>query len=178
MDSLHYFDDPEEGLSRATTHPRFVELAREDFYYDCADDFSPFGSDDGNDTLASLEDWYREGGQDHQISDFLSELVNDWDFGLPAGLIRADSETIETWLGEDKMHETYLVSECRARVAVAFGQLKITGHVESEIVDEGLAAIRCQLWFNGRARIHYPNWKFADEDHERLIKMQTVLNQL
>ena len=71
-----YFDDPEEGLARNTSHPAFVRVAPQDFYYDCGDDFSPFGSDDGFDTLAALEDWYREGA--HQSAtgmDFLQGLL-------------------------------------------------------------------------------------------------------
>jgi len=34
----------------------------EEFYYDCTDEFSPFGNDDGADTLSSLEEWYQENG--------------------------------------------------------------------------------------------------------------------
>jgi uncharacterized protein YfeS len=178
MQPSHYFDDPETGLSRETSHPRFVELAPEDFYYDCVDDFSPFGSDDGNDTLSALEEWYRDGGDDGQVSTFLNELLEDWDFGLPGNLIRADAEAIEKWLAIDDMHENYLQAECRARVATAFGQLKITGRIAPDILDESLAAIRCQLWINERARTHYPKWEFADEAHASLVKMQAVLKRL
>lgn len=32
LPSPHHFNDPEEGLSRQTSHPRFVALANEDFY--------------------------------------------------------------------------------------------------------------------------------------------------
>lgn len=57
--STLYLDDPEEGLSRDTSPPRFVQLAADDFYYNGSDDFSPFGSDDAHDTLSALQDWYR-----------------------------------------------------------------------------------------------------------------------
>ncbi|MFZ6643130.1 MolR family transcriptional regulator [Undibacterium sp. TC4M20W] len=179
MKTIYYFDDEEEGPARETSHPRFVELAPEDFYYDCTDDFSPFGSDDGYDTLAGLEEWYRDHGKKKPVvSAFLEELLDDWDFGLPDKLIRADAQVITEWLDEDKMHETYLHSECRARVATAFGQLKIAGQVDADILDEALAALRCQLWLNQRARIHYPQWQYADQELSRLTQMQSVLKQL
>jgi len=54
--STLYLDDPEEGLSRDTSHPRFVQLAADDFYYNGSDDFSPFGSDDAHDALSALQD--------------------------------------------------------------------------------------------------------------------------
>lgn len=176
--TTHYFDDKAGGLSRETSHPRFVELASEDFYYDMCDDFSPFGSDDGHDALASLEDWYRGGGQDKDISTFLEALLNEWDFRVPKDLFRKNAETIETWISKEEMRDRYLRAECRAAVAAAFGQLKITGRAEADIVDTGLAAIRCQLWLNERAGQHYPEWKFAAEERAALLKMQAVLTQL
>lgn len=174
----HHFDDPEEGLARETSHPRFVTLAADDFYYDQADDFSPFGSDDGNDTLSSLEDWYRDGGKNGKVAGFLKAMLADWDFGVPESMHRADADVRETWLAEEDMHETFLQSECRARVATAFGQLKITGEVDPAMRDEALAAIACQLALNERARVHHPGWPHADENEARLTSMQAVLNAL
>lgn len=174
----HHFDDPEEGLARETSHPRFVTLAADDFYYDQADDFSPFGSDDGNDTLSLLEDWYRDGGKNGKVAGFLKAMLADWDFGVPESMHRADADVRETWLAEEDMHETFLQSECRARVATAFGQLKITGEVDPAMRDEALAAIACQLALNERARVRHPGWPHADENEARLTSMQAVLNAL
>ena len=178
MHPTYYFDDPEQGLSRETSHPRFLELAGEDFYYDCGDDFSPLGNDAGADTLSFLEDWYRNGGQDSEAIQFLTDLLADWALGVPAHLTRANPNEIEAWLKEDDLHESFLLSECQARVATAFGQLKITGRVDSGILAEGLAAISCRLWINERARRIHPDWRFADENDARLRTMQAVLKRL
>ena len=175
MKPVRYFDDPEIGPARETSHPRFVDLARDEFYYDCTDDFSPFGSDDGSDALSALEEWFQEGGKEKHVSKFLKQLLRNWGFGIPKNMIVADSEAKERWLSADEMHGTYLQAECRARVAAAFGQLKITGNVDSEILHEGLSALRCQLWLNNRSRELHPNWKHADAEHENLVKMSTVL---
>ncbi|QOF81123.1 MolR family transcriptional regulator [Variovorax sp. 38R] len=174
----HHFDDPEEGLARETSHPRFVALATDDFYYDLADDFSPFGSDDGSDTLSLLEDWYRDGGKNGKVASFLKEMLADWDFGVPKSMHRVDADVREKWLAKEDMHETYLQSECRARVATAFGQLKITGEVDPAMRDEALAAIACQLALNERARTHHPAWPHADENEARLTSMRAVLSAL
>jgi uncharacterized protein YfeS len=178
MPRLLYFDDLNEGISRQKSHPRFIELASADFYYDCTDDFSPFGNDDGHDVLFSLEDWYRDGGLDTKIVQFLNHLLADWDLGVPKDLLLTNPEAIESWLSEDRMNETFLLSECRARLATAFGQLKITGEVDPRIVIEGLDSISCQLYMNERARRIYPDWKYADDNYQRLVQMQEVLKSL
>jgi uncharacterized protein YfeS len=178
MKPTYYFDDPEEGLSRETSHPQFLELATDDFYYDCCDDFSPFGNDDGADTLYCLQDWYQDGGQNSEGMQFLTDLLGNWDLGVPDHLIPSDPVAVESWLSEEKMHETYLLSECRARVATAFGQLKITGNIDPQILNEGLSAISFQLWLNERAQKIHPDWKYADENQSKLMKLQAVFLKL
>ncbi len=175
--ATRYFDDEEEGLARATSHPNFVAIAPEDFYYDCADDFSPFGNDDGSDTLSSLQEWYQGGGKDAKVMSFLKELLADWDFGLPKNVIRAEPAVIETWLSKDDMNETFLLSECRARVATAFGQLKIAGLILPALHDEAVAALRCLLWVNERATKKYPDWTYGANERAKLIDLQTALSK-
>lgn len=76
------------------------------------------------------------------------------------------------------MQDTYLQGECRARVSTAFGQLKIADQVDAHILDEALAALRCQQWLNERARVHYPQWQHANLELSHLVQMQVVLKQL
>jgi uncharacterized protein YfeS len=178
MPATYYFDDPEEGMSRETSHPRFLELATEDFYYDCCDDFSPFGNDDGADTLFCLQDWYQNGGQNSEGMQFLAEILSDWNLGVPCHLKPSNPDAAESWLSEGDMHENYLLSECHARVATAFGQLKITGNVDPQILNEGLSAISFQLWLNERARKIHPDWEYADENQSKLKNMQAVFLKL
>jgi uncharacterized protein YfeS len=178
MTLSRYFDDPDVGLSRETSHPRFVELAPEDFYYDCCDDFSPFGNDDGADVLSDLQDWYRASPKNTKTKRFLKKLLTGWGLNAPENIIREDNPTVERWLSQANVHERYLHAECQARVATAFGQLKIVGQVDKDILEEGLTAIRRQLWLNERARTRSPNWPHADAQYERLVKMQDVLVKL
>jgi len=179
MDStVYYFDDPEEGLSRDTSHPRFVQLAADDFYYDVCDDFSPFGSDDGHDTLSALEDWYRTPCEGRKGIDFLNSMLADWDLGVPADILRASASARTAWLKASAMNDRFLTGECRARVATAFGQLKITGQVDVAILDEALAAIECQLWLNEHSRATHPDWPHAGLNEQRLVQMRRLLQSL
>ncbi|MED5620264.1 MolR family transcriptional regulator [Ideonella sp. BN130291] len=174
----YYFDDPDEGLSAETSHPKFRELAVDSFYYDCTDEFAPFGSDDGADTLAALQEWFRRGGRPERLPQFLVDLSSGWNLGVPAGLIQGSEAHKRAWLEQDRMHEPFLQSECRARIAVAFGQLKICGELHPEIQAEALASIACMLWLNERSQTANPQWGHAAEERAKLMKMKAVLGGL
>ena len=172
-----YFDDPEEGLDRATSHPAFMQLAPEDFYYDQADDFSPFGSDDGHDTLSALQDWYREGAHPSATAmDFLQGLLASWDFPIPADMLTQSDAAKTQWLAQG-MNDSWLGSVCRARVATAFGQIKISGRVDAAVREQGLLALDNLLFLNERARRVYPDWEYAEHEADRLRAMQAALTQ-
>ena len=179
MTKTLYFDDPEGGVARATSHPAFVRAAPDDFYYDCGDDFSPFGSDDGHDTLQALQDWYRDSHRtaSAKVLPFLHELLADWDFPVPADLLTQDDAAKAAWLAQSEMNETWLASICRARVATAFGQLKIAGHIDADVHAQALLALSVQQWLNAQARIHHPAWTHADEDAQSLQAMHAALRK-
>lgn len=175
MSTDNYFDDPEEGLARQTSHPRFRALAQDDFYYDCGDDFSPFGNDDGADILSYLEELYQDGGTSDQVPVFIADLIEGWDFGVPPGLIEADEAALTAWLAQEHMHERYLQAVCNAHVATAFGQLKISGKILPEIRTGALASLTCQVRLNHLARTTHPDWTHAEENLGRLLAMHQVL---
>jgi uncharacterized protein YfeS len=83
---------------------------------------------------------------------------------------------IETWLSKDDMNETFFLSECRARVATAFGQLKIAGDIIPALHDEAVAALRCLLWMNERTTMKYPDWQHGAAERAKLITLQTALS--
>ena len=179
MSTSLYFDDPDEGLSPGTSHPAFVRVAADAFYYDCGDDFSPFGSDDGSDTLASLQDWYQEqtGGKRPQVMAFLRQHLSDWDLPVPEDMLLRNDSAKTAWLAQDDMHHSYLQSVCRARVAVAFGQLKIAGAIDAEVRQQARLALACQQWLNQVARHKHPDWEYADQESQRLALMHAALEQ-
>lgn len=175
MQADYYFDDPKKGHTRETSHPRFRALAQADFYYDGADDFSPFGNDDGADMLAHLQQLYREGGKSDQALDFIANIVEEWDDEGPLDLIEADEAAIAAWFAQNPIYESVLQGVCQAFVAAAFGQLKITGEVNPQIRASALSALACQVRINHLARTTHPDWTYADENLERLLGMRQIL---
>lgn len=175
--SILYFDNEDQGLSRKTSHPHFVTVADDAFFYDGVDDFAPFGSDDGNEAFSSLERWYKQKKNGKDIVKFLESFLAGWDLGVPWDSIGEDLEARTRWLDEDALHVRYFRGECRAIVAMAFGQFKIAGFVDAKLLGLAKAAIVDQLWMNARARVKHPDWEYANEEQARLEQMLAVLNQ-
>jgi len=171
-----YFDDPDVGPARETSHPRFIAFAPDEFYYDCTDEFSPFGNDDGADTLAGLEEWYQEGGEG-SVANFLSDFLEGWSLPVPREELKHDTAFREVWLSRDHMNERYWAGECRAALAAAFGQLKIAGEIEPAVRAEGLAALANLLWLNARASELQGNDEALAHEKARFETMQVALQR-
>jgi uncharacterized protein YfeS len=153
-----YFDDPEQGPSKATSHPAFVAICKAPWFYDCGDDFAPFGNDAGNDVLAHLEDWYR-GKPRKKAWSFLTALLTDWE--LPIDHIAETRTAIVRQLLADPAQETVLAQLDQIAIALAFGQYKITGTVDAEIHDIAVAASDRQPIVRAHAKLAYPTWEHA-----------------
>ena len=168
-----HFDDEDEGLSPDTSHPRFVELAPESFY-DEGNDFGPFGSDDGNDTLREMESWYEARVGRADPSEFLTELVENWDFDLPAGVMDYADEELIAFARDDDMNEVYVSSVARACVAAALGQLKIEGVISLSLQSEGRKGLRVLRTLTADTSLH-PDWPHRAEALRGLDEIETVL---
>ena len=168
-----YIDDPDEGLSPRTSHPRFVELAPESFF-DESDDFSPFGNDDGNDALRDLEEWLEEEGVDADPLEFLQELLESWDLGLPEGVLQYSPERLIAFCGQDDLHERYVTAHANASIAVALGQLKTVGTVSEELTEEGLAGVAA-LRILAEDTSRYPDWPHRGAALAALTDIDCVL---
>ena len=166
---LYYFDDPEEGLARETSHPFFVEHATADFYYDLGDEFSPFGNDTGADTLFDLEDWYKERKAGEKAVTFLKQQIGTWE-------IEIDYLTIASAAQLDALeHDNQLLySEIdKIIIALAFGQFKIAGKCDKAIPDVVATAFFRQRYVanQAKARVLDP-WDYADEYLAKLAIME------
>lgn len=135
-----FLDDREEGLSTETSHPAFVAVAPE-WFYDQGDPRTPFGGDDGHDTLRDLEQWYATGGDDDHAPGRVAALLGDWDL-VPEEVWGRDSVGVTAWLDQDESHVRYLHGEVNARIAGALGQFKIIGWIHPALrswAEEALA---------------------------------------
>ncbi len=172
----YYYNDPEIGSCPESSHPHFVAIVPGDYFYSCMDDFSPFGNDDGADALAMLEDWYRGPGQaSGNVIGFLQGVISDWALGVPQNLGEISEDDMNAWLKKDRMHDGYLGSDCRLRIAIAFGQLKITGKIDDLMVKEAKIGLRWMAFLNAQSAKKYPDWEHADLEASRIAEMSDAL---
>jgi len=45
------------GIEKEHAHPKAIELVPEEFFWSCADELAPFGSDEGDMALSEYRDW-------------------------------------------------------------------------------------------------------------------------
>jgi uncharacterized protein YfeS len=137
-DSRLYFDDDETGLHPLTSHPKFRAHFTDEIYYNCFDEETPFGSDEGSDTLAAIEEYMRK-GKAFDFAAFPKKLIEtDWDMTyIPADDL--SRKTVERLAREDEMN---LTQSDMVTCAVAFAQIKITGRVDAGLKQRALNAMR------------------------------------
>jgi uncharacterized protein YfeS len=140
-----YFDDPEgEALSSKTSHPDFVKFLKASFYYDCLDEFSPFGNDEGADLLYNLEDWYQENNGKGDIVQWLFNTIDEYGF-------KYKSESCSKILDESVLKQIEsedphcLTCMDNTIIAAAFGQYKISGQLNQNLKELALTALKRQI---------------------------------
>ncbi|MET4105401.1 hypothetical protein [Hymenobacter sp. UYP22] len=127
-----YFDDEEEGLAMQTSHPDFTAVVKEEFYFDCVDDFSPFGNDDGADALLSLTEWYQETRGRNKIVNWLFRTIDEYGFAYQSKWASSltGAEELQKLEEEDP---SFIGCMDRTIIGVGFGQCKITGSINAEL---------------------------------------------
>ena len=138
-DNHFYFDDEEIGLHPLTSHPRFRARFTKDFYYNCYDEEAPFGSDEGSDTLAQIEEDMRK-SKAFDFAGFPKRIIETyWGMSyLPA--VDITREAVER-LAKNKDDEMNMTQSDMVTYATAFAQIKITGRISAELKTAALAAI-------------------------------------
>ncbi len=141
---MKYFFDTEDGPSKETSHPNFVKAMESDFYYDCTDEFSPFGNDDGADLLYNLEDWYRVKKLTRNILKWMFNHIDKMGFEYQS---KGCSEILDLeTLNKIQEVDKYLISSMdNSIIAAGFGQIKITGKIDPELKDLTIKALRRQM---------------------------------
>lgn len=177
-----YLDNSDEGLSPETSHPAFVAVAPPEFY-DESDDFTPFGSDDGNDALRDMEAWYEaevkfgKGAQAADPMEFLTDLVAGWGFNLPSDALDLDPAALVARASADQQFETEVLAVSRARISAALGQLKITGAISPALLLEGRRGLR-SLKILTADTSQYPDWPHRGEALASLGVIEAVLDRV
>jgi uncharacterized protein YfeS len=122
-----HLDSDQDGLSPATSHPDYVAVAPE-WFWSTDDPRAPFGSDDGHDTLSTLQEHFIQGGGDEHVPGCIANLIGDWAL-VPEQVWDSSAEEITAWLDADENHVRFLHGEIDVYIAAACGQFKISGWI-------------------------------------------------
>jgi uncharacterized protein YfeS len=143
FDQHIYLDDAEYGLHRLTSHPNFVAHFDAGFYYDVCDEDSPFGSDEGADTLAQIEEELRQ-RKSFDFVAFPQELVEkSWGLHYLAPETLDDAKLQALASSDDLV----LTQSLFATYAAAFAQIKITGCLSPALKQRAIAALNASERF-------------------------------
>lgn len=131
-----YFDYNEYGPHPLTSHSIFREYFSNDLYYDCGDEEAPFGSDEGSDALAFLQEHY---SPKLDFINFPKKLIEkDWEMTY---LVPDDEQTDEELKEQASIKidglpgEQQLLMSDQIILATAFGQIKMTGQLNKELLN-------------------------------------------
>ena len=140
----YYFDDEDCGLNPLTSHPVFRKYFLDNFYYDCGDEEAPFGSDEGNDALYELQEAIQK-KKKINFFDFpriIIEKIWEMDYLTP-DLEKTDEELkLQAKLSfNGLLGEQIILQSDQVILAVTFGQAKITGRIDKNLLELALKSL-------------------------------------
>lgn len=143
-DNHYYFDDEEYGLSPLTSHPIFRKYFSNEIYYDCGDEEAPFGSDEGHDAFSELEESVRKKKKINFL-DFPRVIIEEiWEMDyLTPDLEKTDEELKEQAKTKYNglLGDQIILQSDQVILAVTFGQAKITGNIEKDLLELALKSL-------------------------------------
>jgi uncharacterized protein YfeS len=117
-------------------HPQAKEILDDPFFWECANDLAPHGSDTGADLLVDYRRWDKRHRKTSPI-DFLTQLFAAWDI-KPIGWTITDEATV-CKLDKERPIDLSLCNE--ATIALAFAVVKMRGACPSDIIQMAQASL-------------------------------------
>ncbi len=143
-ENRYYFDDEECGLNPLTSHPVFRKYFSDDIYYDCGDEEAPFGSDEGNDALYELQEAIQK-KKKIDFFDFPRVIIEEiWEMCYLAPNPEQTDEELKTQakLKFDGLSGDQIILQSdQVILATAFGQIKITGKIDKNLLELALKSL-------------------------------------
>ena len=143
-DNHYYFDDEEYGLNPLTSHPTFRKYFSDEIYYDCGDEEAPFGSDEGHDAFSELEESVRKKKKTIFL-DFPRVIIEEiWEMDyLTPDLENTDEELKEQAKRKYNglLGDQIILQSDQVILAVTFGQAKITGKIDKDLLELALKSL-------------------------------------
>ncbi|MFN5982312.1 MAG: hypothetical protein ACK46Y_04030 [Fluviicola sp.] len=167
--------DDSYGIDKENAHPRAIELAPEDFFWDCVDELAPFGSDEGDTALAEYRDWRDENPNKLTIEclKWTIESVGEMDFYEYNSELLSRTKIKEQIEDEDFDDHYYIFTLDVSVIATGFGQLVDEGTIDQQnkpIIQ--LAIDRQNIW----AELS-EDWEYSKEYIEKLNVLSRVLRE-
>lgn len=169
--------DEEElyGIDRAHGHPRAIELVPDEFFWDCADELGPFGSDEGDTALEEFREWRLE-NPGEPVEDCIIwtiEAVGEMDASEYSDDIANEGTVAELMDDEDFDDQQYIYTLDISIIATGFGQLADEGRIDPEAKPYLARALKRQIVY---AKLS-TDWEHADQYIANLRKLEQVLQQ-
>jgi uncharacterized protein YfeS len=163
------------GINIEHAHKRAIELVPEEFFWNCADELAPFGSDEGDMALSEYRDWRKENPETPTIEciQWTIESVGEIEFDeYNTSLVSAEKvkEQIED---EDFDDRQYIYTLDISVIATGFAQLVDEGKIEAQNKPVMKIALDRQiLWANAQK-----DWEYAKEYVSNLNVLKRVLEK-
>lgn len=169
--------DDEElyGIDREHGHPRAIELIPDEFFWDCADELAPFGSDEGDTALEEFRDWRSE-HPDDAVEDCIMwtiEEVGEMDVEEYSDDIANEERVAELMDDEDFDDQQYIYTLDASVIATGFAQLVDEGKIDAEVKPYVARALKRQMIY---AKLS-TEWEHAGQYIANLKRLEQVLQQ-
>ena len=166
-DNHYYFDDEEYGLNPLTSHPIFRKYFSNEIYYDCGNEEAPFGSDEGHDAFSELEESVRKKKKTNFL-DFPKVIIEEiWEMDyLTPDLENTDEELKEQAKRKYNglLGDQIILQSDQVILAVTFGQAKITGKIDKDLLELALKSL------NRIDKLNRLIWNWEKEEATYYIK--------
>ena len=163
------------GIDKDHAHKRAIKLIPEEFFWDCADELAPFGSDEGDMALSEFRRW-RSSNPNASIIECLQWTIES------VGEIRfeeydiriLDKELINNQIKDINFNDQhYIFTLDISLIATGFGQLVDEGIIEENCKPIIQLALNRQNIWNESLK----NWEYKEEYLNKLKVLQRVLNE-
>jgi len=169
-------EDEPYGIEKEHAHQRAIQLVPEEFFWDCADELAPFGSDEGDMALSEFRRW-RSSNQNSPLVECLQwtiESVGEMRFE------EYDSRILDTKLINKQTRDfnfndqQYIFTLDISVIATGFGQLVDEGKIEENSKPIIQLAINRQIkWTESKK-----DWDYKEEYLSKLNVLQRVINEV
>ena len=162
--------EEEDDLVPERCHPAACHLLPDAFFWDCTEENSPFGNDEGADTLSSFRRWRQQHPDLHPFL-FLDRLLADWEV-INEGWNVIEADQVQRIIEQDEYSP--LVRD-DVIIAAAFGQVLLDGVCAADVKERAMTAMRRQAL---PVMIAFRGWADAEARVSRLMRMQAVLSSV